>query len=565
MRLITNVRIRGLRSIQNQALQEVASLTVLVGKNSSGKSNVLRALNLFFNGEVEPGKPLLLGRDFHSRPQARRKKEVVVAVDFALPPGFNFRKSLASLKNALSENFTIEKLWELDVQGRTVENVSLLVGGTPVPNGGDFARQFLNLITFRYIPNRTVPSALLREESRIIANSMFAKTPAGAGAQSLIDAVQSAAERLLRRASESMVQSGAPLRELGIASPQSVADMLSVSGFQARGQHGEVVRDEEWGSGNQAFFLYEVLQAVDTNYSRSFGWKQAAVWGVEEPESGLHRDLETRLAEELRVWSRDQALKMQIIQTTHSPIFTMAADRGYWIELVDGASAIKGTAIPKLVKDAERRGVSGWVQPILAFPSNPVILVEGQIDAEVLSHVAQIANKENLRFLALPELDAAEKRGGKDSMITYIQRHGGLIPNRPSDAPLLLLFDWEVTDAELNKARTAYGANGQDAILRMNSAHAPLELGEEFTGIERFYPSAVVDAGAAAGEFILGKAPGQPWSISKAQFEAAKPRLRQRVLAVTDPNELAPLLAVIQEIDLAVGAISSAQLSLPVR
>ena len=557
MRLVTGVNIRGLRSFQNETLDELGSLTVLVGKNSSGKSNVLRALNLFFNDEVEPGKPLVLQRDFHSRPQARRKKEVVISVDFELPSNFRFRKSLAATQSALGKVFTIKRVWELNAQQETVTSTAVIVNGKEISDGEGVARQFLALVTFRYIPNRTVPAALLREESQVISNSIFARMRGESGAQSLMTAMKTAADRLLQRASRSMTNTGAPLTDVAIASPASLAEMLSVSGFQAKGHHGNVVRDEEWGAGSQAFFLYEVLQAIDTSYSRTFGWKQVAIWGVEEPESGLHRDLETRLAEEMRVWSADPSLRLQIIQTTHSPIFTMASEVGYWVELENGASSARRTSIPTLVRDAERKGVTGWVQPILAYPTNPVVLVEGPIDADVLTHVASIIGLDRIRFLVLTDLDTAEKGAGKDSITTYLKKHAGLIGNRPKECPLIVVLDWEVTSNDIGNARKAYGKGGDLAVTKMNAAYCETAMGEDFVGIERFYPARIVREGHAAGEFVVGEAPGKPLSISGAQLTVAKKHLRQRVLQLNNPVELDALVKVVREIESVVSAIAT--------
>jgi hypothetical protein len=558
MRLITGITIRGLRSFQNETLDELGSLTVLVGRNSSGKSNVLRALNLFFNDEIEPGKVLALQRDFHSRPQARRKKTVVISVDFQLPTSFRFRKSLAAVQAALSSNFTIRRTWELDARQETAVKTEVIVNGNLLGDSDTVARQFLALVTFRYIPNRTVPAAMLREESRVISASIFARIRGDSGAQNVMTAMKTAADRLLEQAGTSMASTGASLTDVTIASPASLADMLSVAGFQAKGFHGNVVRDEEWGAGNQAFFLYEVLKAVDTNYSRTFGWKQIAIWGVEEPESGLHRDLETRLAEEMRVWSADPSLRLQIIQTTHSPVFTMASEVGYWIELESGASTARRTPISRLVRDAERKGVTGWVQPILAYPMNPVVLVEGPIDVDALTHTASLVGLDRMRFLVLPELDAAEKGGGKDAIIVYLKRHAGLIGNRPKGCPLVVLFDWEVSAADLIAARKAYGNGAANAVVTMNAAHCHPSMGEDFVGIERFYPPSIVREGHAAGEFVIGEAAQGPIAISTSQFSLAKKSLRARLLQVTSLSDLEPLVKVVRDIDALINTLATA-------
>ena len=64
MRLIDHIKLANFRSIESVSI-EAGELTALIGTNGSGKSNVLRALNLFFNGAVEGGVALELRRDFH--------------------------------------------------------------------------------------------------------------------------------------------------------------------------------------------------------------------------------------------------------------------------------------------------------------------------------------------------------------------------------------------------------------------------------------------------------------------------------------------------------------------
>src|SRR3546814_10257053 len=78
MKLISSIRIQGFRSIADESLDQLDGHTVFIGKNSSGKSNVLRALNLFFNGETSPGLPVDFDVDLHFRPSRRQKKIIEV-------------------------------------------------------------------------------------------------------------------------------------------------------------------------------------------------------------------------------------------------------------------------------------------------------------------------------------------------------------------------------------------------------------------------------------------------------------------------------------------------------
>lgn len=92
MHLIHAVSIRRFRSISDMTIA-VGELTAIVGGNGSGKSNILRPLNLCFNGEVEAGDPLRLQRDVH-RPWNKKTPVIDVAVEFKLPKTFSIHKSL---------------------------------------------------------------------------------------------------------------------------------------------------------------------------------------------------------------------------------------------------------------------------------------------------------------------------------------------------------------------------------------------------------------------------------------------------------------------------------------
>ncbi|EFN9546682.1 AAA family ATPase, partial [Escherichia coli] len=51
---IRRIEITNFRSIQKIVIDS-ARLQIIVGNNDAGKSNILRALNLFFNSQTNPG------------------------------------------------------------------------------------------------------------------------------------------------------------------------------------------------------------------------------------------------------------------------------------------------------------------------------------------------------------------------------------------------------------------------------------------------------------------------------------------------------------------------------
>lgn len=56
------IRIENFRSIRSLEA-DLSRFAIFVGKNDSGKSNILRALNLFFNGYTNPGTEFSFDED----------------------------------------------------------------------------------------------------------------------------------------------------------------------------------------------------------------------------------------------------------------------------------------------------------------------------------------------------------------------------------------------------------------------------------------------------------------------------------------------------------------------
>jgi predicted ATP-dependent endonuclease of OLD family len=87
---IKSVYIDNFRSIRSIDA-DLTQLSIFVGRNDCGKSNILRALNLFFNGETNPGVEFDFAEDynFFAPVRVRKAKEVVVRVEIALPKAYH--------------------------------------------------------------------------------------------------------------------------------------------------------------------------------------------------------------------------------------------------------------------------------------------------------------------------------------------------------------------------------------------------------------------------------------------------------------------------------------------
>ena len=116
VQFIRAVRIKDFRSLPSAELSDVDNIVPIAGPNGSGESNLRRALNLFFNGEVEDGVPLDLGRDYHDPEQKRKTKkliEVHLDMDFGAGLRADLQQPILKLAGG-AQPVTIRKRWLLD-------------------------------------------------------------------------------------------------------------------------------------------------------------------------------------------------------------------------------------------------------------------------------------------------------------------------------------------------------------------------------------------------------------------------------------------------------------------
>jgi predicted ATP-dependent endonuclease of OLD family len=174
MQLIHSVQISKFRSFDSGKLDGLSENVVLVGPNNSGKSNVLRALNLFFNDEVEPRVFLSVFRDYHIPSRlSKKKREISVSVEFDLPKAFRFRKKLEEVEKFLGRRFWLRKTWSLESFEPALFHSKDGVKYDALDSHGEtIAGQFLGLISFRYIPNRVDHTSIIREESPALQKNL---------------------------------------------------------------------------------------------------------------------------------------------------------------------------------------------------------------------------------------------------------------------------------------------------------------------------------------------------------------------------------------------------------
>ena len=135
---ISSVHIKNFRSIRN-VLIKATDLNIFVGTNDVGKSNVLKALNLFFNGQTDYDKPFSFESDFtYLFPsKSHSTKEIKITITFEIPDTYSD-----------AGEYTWTKVWRTD---NYFEETILNKNGEK-PNTKSRVSGALKRIKYRYVP-----------------------------------------------------------------------------------------------------------------------------------------------------------------------------------------------------------------------------------------------------------------------------------------------------------------------------------------------------------------------------------------------------------------------------
>ena len=106
---IQSVEIRYFRSIYHLRLTNLQDVNVLAGCNDVGKSNILKALNLFFNDQTEWNTSLDFSRDFSQRRLSEVRRDTIKGKQF-IQVAVTFERG-DRYKGSLPERFTVTSNW----------------------------------------------------------------------------------------------------------------------------------------------------------------------------------------------------------------------------------------------------------------------------------------------------------------------------------------------------------------------------------------------------------------------------------------------------------------------
>lgn len=545
MQLIRSVTIRNFRSVRQLTLTDLDDYSPIVGLNGTGKSNILRALNLFFNGVVdESGSPLDFRRDFPAR--SKDKRVVSVEVTFSTRTGWKVRGADRLMSEVLSsgaDRLTVDRSWSYSADGPR-ERLDYSIGDQPRQEASSDRRDellsYIRSIEFRYVPNHVRPADLIASEIQTLRTYLFQRLKLNphyraAAVDETLAGLDRVASDLIAPLSQRVVRGAGELTGVNPDLPKTLADLVFSVGLQMINRAGDALAPEMHGSGTQSFLLMHVLDLLDrSSRGQNFGWRQASVWAIEERESFLHSGLRGRYASDLARYATDP--RRQVLTTTHEDDFVRTARSAWLVSLEGGATVADRMAARDAIGRSDRLRITSYRHPLLNYPDDPLVLVEGRSDAKVLEAAVRASGiKPRWRLASLDGLD--ERLSGGDAAVKFLESNLTAVASRADSAPLLVLRDWE--DRKEASIDRALALHPYSKRLRCPEQDVNPQLGETFRGIERYMLTAPIRSRTQPDWLVRGVSREYPLELRLRIRENEKAAWKQALAdAISNGQEI---------------------------
>lgn len=367
---IRRIQIKNFRSIKNLDVG-VEDLATFVGDNDSGKSNILRALNLFFNNVIEGDEPLDFERDYNKFSVTnRRAPQIEVALTFELPENYHDKNGERAIWR---KKWRPEGLQELrDWNGLTKSETSR--GTTKWTEKALPARSkvpaLLRRVEFEYVPAIRGKDYLQKLRGRIYrVISEVSEKSFRASSTDFEDAIGQNVSPLIADISTEIQDSTLLKLPNDLSAIFETLDFLSGEQRISLDQRGDGVK------GRYVPLILKFIADKKSELLEKGGTPYTFIWAYEEPENNLEM---RRAFETAKLFRRLAAGNTtQILLTTHSPIFfnmetdiDLSVSTAFVAKTDDEKGSHAQDAPPKVSDLDDKMGVMPIVAPHMANAMN---------------------------------------------------------------------------------------------------------------------------------------------------------------------------------------------------
>jgi len=382
---------------------KIADLAIFVGKNDCGKSNILRALNLFFNDETNPGSEFDFDEDynFFAPVRARKAKEVVVQIEVDLPRSYHATNGHVVV---WKKRWRQDGLWgeENDYFGQRItrnQREREVREDVKLPDKSN-VHALLRKIEFEYVP--AIKDADYFDDLRGRIYGIISEVAARRFHESSAAFEQAIGDHLEELTTSITSTLGFDTR---LALPRDLYHIFERLDFLSG---DNAISLDNRGDGVKARHIPLILRFMAEKKAalqRRGGPPISSIWAYEEPENNLEFASAVQLADEIKELAVNETA--QILLTTHSPAFYDLAEQDNEIELhfvsreiEQEGTLIKSTAegideslgtlamlaprITEMVAEVRNQEAAKAAAAQLAEANCPTIFVEGESDRLVV-------------------------------------------------------------------------------------------------------------------------------------------------------------------------------------
>ncbi|WP_417461028.1 ATP-dependent nuclease [Kordiimonas sp.] len=478
--LIEKIEIKYFRSIHDVTLNRCERINIITGGNDSGKSNVLRALNLFFSNQTDFDIPYDFEKDLAIRRVAETqasRKQAFIYVKITFNNIFQFQ--------SLPKQFAVKKQWN---RYWDEPDTSYFPRNLKSAN----VSKFLNRIQLHYVP-AIKDREIFQHYLKLVHNTLVSSNVQLRTASRQFSDVISAATQSM----EERIKSG-----IGVESRIDFPDDLSILFGDL--DFSTMISDNVWLSFKQRG---DGIQIGHIPYILDFLARQntdkAFVWVYEEPENSLEMTRAFELADK---FLNDFSKKNQIFLTTHSPAFyalegphakkwfvdqtrEAVEEKHYYssrvtpsdsIDDVDNLLGVAALIKKHAKKIFDEREILLKQAKRLTQLEKSTLVCEGSTDVKYIQKAIEILDPELAIHITVQEVGANNKNTGSDSL----KKLRTLLINNDNITSGRCIFVFDCDETSLPHQET-----GKISTFRFNRLDGrPLK-----NGIENNFPNETLD------------------------------------------------------------------------
>ena len=311
MQYIKSIEIQYFRSIYRQTISNCSDLNVFTGKNDAGKSNILKALNLFFNNKTDANTPFNFLEDFNNQRLEEVRRNSIKGKQFIqIKVTFN-RGSISS--KTLPKTFTVAKKWlRNDSFPSITDNIEKQLEKENKKyndRSKSSLTAFLNKFKYIYIPAikdyNTFNSSINELQDCIYNQKLSTDIPFEEALNLLSDKVSSTANEI-----NDEFEKVTGIKS-SLTTPQKLNELYKTMHVTTK-YRGNNIDLNKRGDGIRVRYLPSILNYIAKESKKRY------IWGFEEPENSLEYNMTLSMADSFVF---DYSKKSNIFITSHSPAF----------------------------------------------------------------------------------------------------------------------------------------------------------------------------------------------------------------------------------------------------